>query len=200
MPTPARFPLCSYEKMSAILKPDNNLSAILRPKCHWWGWRGWWWRLLMSPVLPGNKYVFPVGKFWLLHQRVVTNGPAVVVLLDLPVSLSLFVGVSRTLSDRRQMPLQTEWNYLRSELDLLKVSVMSNKFVELRNVSPRPLPNALLAQRWTLNVVLCKGQFHAALLKTLRRNKLLAGHSLLLQKIKSAALDQGLIRNLYLTV
>lgn len=37
--TPAHFSLCSYEQMSAILKPDNNLSAILRPKCHWWGWR-----------------------------------------------------------------------------------------------------------------------------------------------------------------
>lgn len=26
--------LCSYQKMSAILKPDNNLSAILGAKCH----------------------------------------------------------------------------------------------------------------------------------------------------------------------
>lgn len=34
-PTP--HPLCAYENMSAILKPDNNLWAILRAKCHWQG-------------------------------------------------------------------------------------------------------------------------------------------------------------------
>lgn len=38
--SPAHLPLCAYEKMSAILKRDNNLSAILRPKCHWQGVEG----------------------------------------------------------------------------------------------------------------------------------------------------------------
>lgn len=34
---PALIPLCAYEKMSAILKADNNLCAILRAKCYWQG-------------------------------------------------------------------------------------------------------------------------------------------------------------------
>lgn len=38
--SPAYFPLCAYERMSPILKPDTNLCAILRPKCHWHGVEG----------------------------------------------------------------------------------------------------------------------------------------------------------------
>lgn len=58
--------------MPDILKPDNNLCAILSPSAIGRGWRGWrggsggrgagFGGLLMSLVLPGNKCVFPVGR------------------------------------------------------------------------------------------------------------------------------------------
>lgn len=101
-------------------------AAILRPKCHWRrGGGGWWWRLLMSLVLPGNKCVFPVGRVQLPHQWVVVDGLTVVVLW---VCLCLFVFVSPTLSDRQQMPFVHRAELaLKSELDLLRAPVLSNK-------------------------------------------------------------------------
>lgn len=57
----AHFPLFAYEKVSAVLKPDNNLCTILSPSAFGRGW----WRLLMSLVLPGNQCVIPVGGVWL---------------------------------------------------------------------------------------------------------------------------------------
>lgn len=36
----AHMLLCAYEKISAILRHGDILRAILRPRCHWGGWRG----------------------------------------------------------------------------------------------------------------------------------------------------------------